>query len=40
MPSPRKWRIIMERDNFGRIVHSVPPPVEFASPPKPFYGVS
>jgi hypothetical protein len=25
LPPPRKWRIIGDRDDFGRIIHSQPP---------------
>lgn len=39
MPSPRKWRIITQRDDYGRIIKSIPPEMRFEATTKPCYGL-
>lgn len=38
LPSPRKVRIITLRDDYGRIMHSTPPPLILGSPSESSYG--
>jgi len=37
LPEPRKMRIIAKRDEYGRIIKSVPPEMQFEATTKPFY---
>ena len=39
LPEPRKMRIIAQRDEFGRIVKSIPPEMCFEATSKPSYGL-
>jgi len=39
LPSPRKVRIITQRDKCGRILRSIPPEMSFETTFKPFYSL-
>jgi len=39
LTEPRKMQIITKRDEYGRIIRSIPPEMQFEATTKPFYGL-